>query len=382
MPPWWPGEVKVFLGSPPGRRVSLPAAPEDTRAFHEALVGWFEAHQRELPWRVEAGEQEAYAVLVREVMLQQTRMETALPYLEAWLERWPTVEALAGASEDEVLDAWQGLGYYNRARWLANAARQVVDDHGGKIPRDPNELQALSGVGPYTAAAVASMAYGAPAPAVDGNVVRLVSRLQARRADAASEDAKARIRDELTPLLQQADDPGQTNEALMELGATVCTPRDPDCPGCPVASWCTAHRQGDPGGYPGEATRAKVHELDVVALWLERAGQVLVRRRPSDALLGGLWGLPMVELDGQEPSQVLEEELGLKVDVEPAPVGHVRHAFTHKRWTVAIHRAKGAGDAGEGASDEWAWVRLEDLEGLVSSTLDGKVWTKLCHSEA
>jgi A/G-specific adenine glycosylase len=228
-----------------------------TKRLSEELIAWYEARRRDLPWR---RTRDPYAIWVSEVMLQQTRVLTVLGYYERWMARFPTVSALADAEDDDVLHAWQGLGYYSRARRLLSGARAVAERHGGQLPSDVQALLALPGIGPYSAGAIASIAFGLPEPIVDGNVVRVLCRLFALAGDPARAPLKAelwRIARELVP----KDKPSEFNQSLMELGATICTPSSPRCALCPVAKHCRALAQGKQRELPQLANRKAPTEM-------------------------------------------------------------------------------------------------------------------------
>ena len=297
-----------------------------------------------MPWRETS---DPYAVWVSEVMLQQTRVDAVIPYWERWMARFPSVEALSEADLDDVLVHWQGLGYYSRARNLHRAARVVRERHGGEVPGEAEALRLLPGVGEYTAGAVASIAFGRRVPAVDGNVRRVLSRLHDLESPGAAE--LRRLADDLVP----ADRPGDFNQALMELGATLCTPRAPRCGECPLAEWCVARKRGVQEQRPRPKARKPVPEEDVeTAVVVARDGAVLLVRRPEDGLLGGMWEPPgdhrppgvQGVIDTADPGRILEL---------------VKHVFTHKR--VTYHpRVWHVPDRVEGLTGT-AWVDPERL---------------------
>ena len=248
-------------------------------------------------------------------MLQQTRVETVIPYYERFLARFPDLRSLATADTDDVLGEWAGLGYYGRARNLQTAARQVVEEWGGEMPDDVEGLRSLKGVGRYTAGAVASIAFDRPAPVVDGNVARVLTRLLEIREDVRSAPVVRRLWEE-AETLARGRSPGDLNQALMELGATVCTPRSPLCEVCPIAAHCRARESGDPEAIPVKRPRAKPKRLEAAAAFLERRGKALAVRRPPRGLLGGLWELPGGELrDEENPEEglarAIHEHVGL-----------------------------------------------------------------------
>ncbi|WP_456477176.1 A/G-specific adenine glycosylase [Oceanithermus sp.] len=297
-----------------------------TPELRRALLAWYDATRRELPWR---GTRDPYRVLLSEVLLQQTRVDQALPYYRRFLARFPTVEALAAANEEEVLEVWQGAGYYARARRLRQLAARVAREG---WPQDREGLLALPGVGPYTAAAVASIAFGEPVATVDGNVRRVLARVHAEE-----KPGRAWLERVAGAWLEPAR-PGDWNQALMELGARVCTPRSPNCAACPLAGLCRG--RAAPERYPAPRKRRAVSEARW-ALVLRAPGGVVLERR-ADGELTGLWGVPMGP--GTAPPQAALARYGAGA-VEAA--GTVRHAFSHRRLVVHVF----AGRAARGGED-------------------------------
>ena len=299
-----------------------------TPASRRALLAWYDAERRELPWR---GTRDPYRVLLSEVLLQQTRVEQALPYYARFLARFPTVEALAAAGEEEVLEVWQGAGYYARARRLRQLAVRVAREG---WPADHAGLLALPGVGPYTAAAVASIAFGEPVAAVDGNVRRVLARVH------AVPDPKPTWLERVAGVWLEPARPGDWNQALMELGARVCTPKNPNCAACPLAGLCRG--RAAPERYPATRKQRAVSEVRW-ALVLRAPGGVVLERR-ADGELAGLWGVPMGP--GTAPPQEAPVRYGAGA-VEAA--GTVRHAFSHRRLVVHVftgQTARGGEDPG------------------------------------
>lgn len=271
----------------------MPLAPSEITAIRKGLLAWYADHRRDLPWRRSS---DPYAVWVSEVMLQQTRVSVVVDYFERWMQRFPTIERLAAASEHDVLHAWQGLGYYSRARRLRQGALFVRDSHAGVVPRSVDELLGIPGVGRYTAGAIASIAHGERAPLVDGNVVRVLCRLFALRGDPAK-SALSRTLWDLAAELVPEDRPADFNQALMELGATVCTPRRTQCFGCPLSKKCAALRQGLVDTLPEVAKRPETTRVVHAAAIIEDEGRLLLRRLPEDApRWAGMWSFPTVEL--------------------------------------------------------------------------------------
>jgi A/G-specific adenine glycosylase len=305
------------------------------------LVAWYRRARRDLPWR---RTRDPYAIWLSETMLQQTRVDTVVPYYRRFLAQMPTVRSLAEASEDQVLTLWSGLGYYRRARMLHAAARRMVRDHDGRLPADADQLRGLEGVGRYTAGAVASIAFGQRAALVDGNVARVLARLFAIRQDVKGGEGSARIWAIAERLVAEIPDPpGEWNQALMELGATVCTPRDPSCEACPVAGACEARALGIERGLPVTAPKKPPVVVRRVALVLASASAVLLARRRKDILFGGLWEPPLVD-GGVAGDEALGRSLAglakrLGVDARTLrSVGDVEHVLSHRRMQVAVTR--------------------------------------------
>ena len=293
-------------------------------AFQERLLAWFDAHKRDLPWR---GVGDPYGVWISEIMLQQTRVGTVTAYYRRWMERFPDVDALAGADQDEVLRLWRGLGYYARARNAHRCARHVRDACGGVFPSSAARLMTLPGIGPYTAAAVASIAFGEAVPAVDGNVRRVVARLFD-----LPDPSPTEVRDRVAELID-ADRPGDFNEAMMELGATVCTPRSPSCGGCPLAGRCRARARGTVAERPVRRRRRPVPtRVWGVLVAVSPRGRTLVVRRPPEGLLGGMWEFPAVEIeDGADARTRVEGRVGRWA---PSAAGEARQAVIAARGPV------------------------------------------------
>ena len=316
-----------------------------------ALLPWFAAHARDLPWRRTL---DPYAIWISEIMLQQTQVKTVIPYWERWLKRLPSVAALAAAPEADVLKLWEGLGYYTRARNLRRAAQSIVENHGGQFPRDFADVLALPGIGRYTAGAIASIAYNEAAPILDGNVIRVLTRLGALRGDPKGKVLNARLwelAEELVataakqttiapPVPHSAGPCSDLNQALMELGATVCTPRSPTCLVCPLAALCVAGRQGQAEAFPESKARAEVTAQRYVVAVLERQGRFLVRQRPAGTVNGGLWEFPNRELAATEVArEAAADWLNLPVGSLVALKG-VKHSITRYRISLEVFRAE------------------------------------------
>ncbi len=311
----------------------------DVPTLRSDLLAWYDAHARTLAWRTppgSTGRPDPYRVWLSEVMLQQTTTAHATPYFLRFIERWPTVSDLAAAEDGEVMSAWAGLGYYARARNLLACARAVANDHGGVFPDTEADLLKLPGLGAYTAAAVAAIAFGRPANVVDGNVERVVARLFA--VEAPLPGARARLR-ALAGALVTEDRPGDWAQALMDLGATICRPKSPLCGACPVASHCAARATGRPGDFPFKTAKAdRPRRYGRAYVLRDGHGRVALVRRPASGLLGGMLGLPTTEWtlgEAQDPTL-------------PAAdwrlAGSIEHVFTHFALTLEVLTARGEGD--------------------------------------
>ena len=297
------------------------------------LLAWYDQHARTLPWR---DIHDPYRTWVSETMLQQTRVETVLGYYERFLSRFPTVADLAAAPEDDVLKLWEGLGYYSRARNLHKGAQQVVADFGGVIPATVEELRNIRGVGPYTAGAIASIAFDQPVPAVDGNVIRVVSRLKGIRENVGIPSVRRALEQEAANLVP-AERPGDFNQAMMDLGATVCTPGTPACERCPLQAQCDAFAAGDADELPVLPRKNPPKLLDYTVCLIFSGNRVLMRQR-TEAMLHGLWVYPMVEGKltlRQLPGAVRKLTKLTASDIQSA--GEARHVFTHQIWQMQLY---------------------------------------------
>lgn len=329
----------------------------DIEPLRAALLGWYDRAKRPLPWRERADD--AYAVWVSEVMLQQTRVDTVLPYYDRFLQRFPSLGALAAATEDEVLAAWSGLGYYRRARMLHQGVREVVARYGGAVPRDPEQRLSLPGVGRYTAGALGSVCFGLEEPIVDGNVARILTRLFGVTTPLPERVTQARLW-ELAQRLVVGERPGDFNQSMMELGALVCTVKNPRCDECPARGVCVAREQGIVHELPLIPRKAPPRQATLVAVVATRGAEVAVLRG-DQALFGGLFGLPMAPLDqddlGADPGEDLEAKLaaartalataGVAARLEPEPVGEIQHVLSHRRLRVVAFTATHARIIGE-----------------------------------
>jgi A/G-specific adenine glycosylase len=340
----------------------------------ERLLAWYDRNRRDLPWR---GRTDPWATWVSEVMLQQTRVETAIPYFHNFLARFPTPGALAAASAEEVLAAWSGLGYYRRARQLQAAAREL-QSAGRALPSTAAELEKLPGVGPYTAAAIASIAFGEAVPVVDGNVERVLARFSAEGEPVAKSAVRRRLFDLARSFLAPGR-PGDSNQALMELGATVCLPASPRCGSCPLADGCAARLAGASARYPVRAKAPTPRRVRQLAAIVEERGRLLLFRRPDDAgQLAGLWELPLVEARGRgAATSALTHRFGGEWAIGER-VATIRHAITAKSFVIAAHRATFAPVADEIREGvEAGWFAREPAAALALSGAARKLLAKV-----
>ena len=326
--------------------------------FTLSLLGWYAQNRRSLPWR---DTKDPYAIWLSEIILQQTRVGQGMDYWRRFIEKWPTVELLAAATEDEVLRMWQGLGYYSRARNLWKGAKQVMEQYGGVLPREPEKLRNICGIGPYSAGAIASIAYDIPVPAVDGNVIRVISRLYGIRSDALENKTRHHI-EALASALVPAERPGDHNQAVMDLGATVCIPGTPNCHLCPLSAFCDAFRTGDAADLPvlPKSKPPKVVIWNVILI--RSSGRVLMRMR-SERLLQGLWCFPMIE--GKFSPETLRAQIAKKLRLSVGKLsdeGPARHVFTHQIWQMHIYETDAEDNAS--APDGYEFIQVGQLKNL------------------
>ena len=310
--------------------------------FCHDLISWFQEEQRDLPWRKD---QDPYKVWVSEIMLQQTRVDTVIPYFNRFIEQFPTIEALSSAEEEKVLKAWEGLGYYSRARNLHSAVKEVNEKYEGQVPDNPKEISTLKGVGPYTAGAILSIAYGIPEPAVDGNVMRVLSRILYITNDIAK-PATRKIFEEAVRTLISHENPSYFNQALMELGAIVCTPTSPSCLLCPVREHCIGFNEGVQNELPIKTKGKKQREALMAAVVLkDREGRTLIHKREEKGLLANLWEFPNIEIvlpfesEKTQLEKFLRSEYGAEVELGKM-VGEIDHVFSHLIWKIHVYEGE------------------------------------------
>lgn len=348
---------------------------QDLQDLGGQILAWYTRHQRDFPWRKT---RDPYHVWISEVMLQQTQVETVIPYYYRFLSRFPTVQALAAAPLDDVLKVWENMGYYARAHHLHAAAKQIVGRFGGKIPSSWDELVSLPGVGHYTAGAVLSMAFGQHVPAVDSNVRRVLSRLFAIDQPLEQRQTQQQLV-ELAKRLLPEDAPGLFNQALMDLGASTCTPRKPACMSCPIWKLCKAYERQLQDALPVTRKRIPIpHSHMTAGLIHNSRGRILIVRRPNKGLLGGLWKFPGGVQESDETLVVslqrqVREEVGIKIQVGK-PLTSVNHAYTHFR--ITLHAFQCTYQAGKPRSlgcTDWRWTTLPQLKDLALSKADRKI---------
>jgi A/G-specific adenine glycosylase len=331
--------------------------------IRKKLQAWYRKNGRSLPWR---GVADPYRVWISEVMLQQTQVDTVIPYYSRWMLRFPDLAALASAQEQEVLQVWEGLGYYSRARNILRCARVLVKDHAGKLPRDVDQLKTLPGIGAYIAGAIASIAFGIKAAALDGNLKRVLARLAEFRLAVSDAKNATVLKDMLLEILPDKN-PGDLNQAFMDLGATICLPRNPLCAECPLKLECTAFQKGIQNELPVKTKKAPVPHYQVAAAVIVKDNKALIDKRSSSGLLGGLWEFPGGKVEAGETLadaliRELREELGVKIAVGE-PLGSYRHAYTHFKVTVHTFKATiEEGDPKPLQSEQVEWVEISRLE--------------------
>lgn len=344
--------------------------------FSTRLLDWYRSARRTLPWR---DHPDPYAVWVSEIMLQQTRVDTVLPYYERWMVRFPTIESLAEASQQEVLNLWEGLGYYSRARNLHRAAQTVVEQFDGALPADIRELRKLPGVGPYTAGAIASLAFNLDEALVDGNVRRVIARIF-NVSEPVEQLSGQRVVWNLAAAHLPSGSARDYNQGLMELGALICSPRDPNCPGCPVQDLCEANRLGVQDERPVLKPKMKVPHVTVTAAVIRLNGLILLAQRPQDGLLGGMWEFPGGKVEPGEDlvdclAREIDEELGVSI-VVGQEIGVYRHAYTHFKVTLhafeCLIEPVGQQPIEKGVA-AFQWVRPDEMEKYPMGKIDRQI---------
>jgi A/G-specific adenine glycosylase len=330
----------------------------DKKQFQQDLIGWFLAEKRDLPWRRTA---DPYQIWISEIMLQQTRVDTVIPYYKRFVEKFPTLHDLAEADEQILLKEWEGLGYYSRARNLQAGVKEVAENYGGIVPDNRKEFSSLKGVGPYTAGAVLSIAYGIPEHAVDGNVMRVLSRILLIEEDIAKPKTRKIFEEAVTEIISH-DDPSSFNQGLMELGALICTPTSPKCLLCPVREHCAAFHEGKQHDLPIKTKAKKNKAVQYAMVAVKEGNAVLMEQRPATGLLANMWQFPMMELAKEALPLEIEEELSENFSGRVDGVEKItsfKHVFSHLTWNVDGYIAKGENLK---IPSHMKWVTAAELE--------------------
>lgn len=311
-------------------------------AFQNDLINWFVSEQRDLPWRLD---KDPYKVWVSEIMLQQTKVDTVIPYFNRFIEQFPTIQSLSEAEEERVLKAWEGLGYYSRARNLHAAVKEVNEKYEGKVPNTPKQISSLKGIGPYTSGAILSIAYGKPEPAVDGNVMRVLSRILNIWEDIAKTSTRKTFESAVRHLISH-ENPSFFNQALMELGALICTPTSPSCLLCPVRDHCQAFYEGVQSELPVKTRNKKQRNVQLAAILLtDEEGKVLIHKRPDKGLLANLWEFPNIEInqlftnEKKQLKELLEDRFHVVIEVGKLQT-QIEHIFSHLIWNINVYKGK------------------------------------------
>ncbi|RBT43569.1 A/G-specific adenine glycosylase [Enterococcus faecium] len=372
---------------------------KETKEFQDQFIQWYEQEKRNLPWRYN---RDPYRIWISEIMLQQTRVDTVIDYFYRFMEWFPTIEELANAPEEKLLKAWEGLGYYSRARNIQAAAKQIMSEFDGEMPQTPEEISSLKGIGPYTTGAIASIAFGLPEPAVDGNVMRVVSRLFCIEADIAKASSR-KIFDEAMRKIIDEKHPGEFNQAMMDLGSAICTPTSPKCEICPIQAFCLANKRGIQTSFPVKTKKAKPKDVYYISAALQNhSGAYYFEERDSQKLLANMWTFPMMEVTQEEYERlkkewetkpeidlfddlVAEEEQNLPFEKQELFVwqtrhlGEVTHIFSHLKWHVLLFY----GRATEGAEQEFTenktskWLKPDAFDSVVFPKVQMKLVDQL-----
>jgi A/G-specific adenine glycosylase len=333
--------------------------------FSKKLIKWFQAERSHLPVPGR-GDSNPYAIWVAEVMLQQTQITTVWPYYKNWMRNYPTISHLAAAEQDQVLKSWEGLGYYSRARNLHRGAKFIMEEFDGVLPVSVNQLLKVPGIGPYTSAAIASLAFEEAVPLIDGNVLRVFARLTRLKSDISLTKTRSDIHAKLTKLIPHKY-PGAFNQGMMDLGRAVCSPRNPDCSHCPINHICEARLVGDVEAYPVKPQRQPIPHYHIAIGLIRRNQKLLIQRRPETGLLGGLWEFPGGKIEKGERGEAallreIKEETGLDVDLAEE-IGTINHAYTHFKITLTAWFCDWTrGEAQRFAATENRWVFMDELK--------------------
>ena len=361
-------------------------------SFRQKLLAWYDENKRDLPWR---RSKNPYHIWVSEIMLQQTRVDTVIPYYERFLEWFPTVESLANAPEERLLKAWEGLGYYSRVRNMQIAAQQIMSEFEGKFPSTYEGISSLKGIGPYTAGAISSIAFNLPQPAVDGNVMRVLARLFEVNHDIGN-PSNRKIFQAMMEVLIDPDRPGDFNQALMDLGSDIEAPVNPRPEESPVKEFSAAYQHGTMDRYPIKAPKKKPIPIYLKALVVQNSqGQFLLEKNESEKLLAGFWHFPLIEVDefsdqtqdldlfsqvaepilelGPSPEESFEQDYDLEVDWQDLRFEEVKHVFSHRKWHIQIIAGRVA-ESQEYADREVLWLRPEEFSNYPLAKPQQKIW--------
>ncbi|MGM0239219.1 A/G-specific adenine glycosylase [Enterococcus sp. AZ103] len=342
--------------------------------FQKDFLTWYDDNKRNLPWRFNT---DPYRIWISEIMLQQTRVDTVIDYFYRFMETFPTIEDLANAPEDKLLKIWEGLGYYSRARNIQTAAKQIMTEFHGEFPKTVEEIGGLKGIGPYTTGAIGSIAFDLSEPAVDGNVMRVVSRLFLIEDDIAKANSRKNFDVAMRKIISH-EHPGDFNQAMMDLGSSICTPTNPDCDNCPIQQYCLAYQENRQTEFPIKSKKAKPKDLYFVAGAIENGrGEFLLEKRAETGLLANMWTFPMEEISQEKFAQLKinfsEEQLDLFEVAEDTAnfladypvvwqkkvVGEVKHIFTHLRWHILVFYGRNTTDV------SGTWVKPNDFDDFV-----------------
>ncbi|MDU0319487.1 MULTISPECIES: A/G-specific adenine glycosylase [unclassified Enterococcus] len=372
---------------------------EETKEFQDQFIQWYEQEKRNLPWRYN---RDPYRIWISEIMLQQTRVDTVIDYFYRFMEWFPTIEELATAPEEKLLKAWEGLGYYSRARNIQAAAKQIMSEFDGKMPQTPEEISSLKGIGPYTTGAIASIAFGLPEPAVDGNVMRVVSRLFCIEADIAKASSR-KIFDEAMRKIIDETYPGEFNQAMMDLGSAICTPTSPKCEACPIQAFCLANKRGIQTSFPVKTKKAKPKDVYYISAALQNhSGAYYFEERDSQKLLANMWTFPMVEVTQEEYERLkkgweakrevdlfddLVAEDGKELPFEKQELfiwqtrhlGEVTHVFSHLKWHVLLFYGRATEEAEQEFTENKTskWLKPAAFDSVVFPKVQMKLVEKL-----
>lgn len=331
-------------------------------SIQQSILNWYQSQKRDLPWRKTRN---PYFIWVSEIMLQQTQVIKVIPYYERWISTFPTIEKLANSAERQVLKLWEGLGYYSRARNLHKAAKIVALEHGGKIPDSYDEILKLPGIGHYSAGAILSIAYSKHETVLDGNVIRVLARLFKLHENGTSGKSLFNLRQYAIKLLSE-NSPGEFNQAMMELGSEICSPKKPSCSICPAHNWCMGYRSGEQENYPPPKAKQSVKKIEVSAAVILKNRKVYIQQRPIKGLMGGLWEFPGGKIEKNESQEKcllreIREELGVDIEIQEKLMT-IKHSYTKFRVTLHVFDCRlSSGRIKATCCEQWKWVKLKDI---------------------